>query len=396
MMYRLVTMLLSWTFVAGCGDASGFRTTEFEFQLPEGIPLPDVPEDNPMTVEKVELGRFLFYDQRLSANQTQSCGTCHQQDRAFTDGLARAVGSTGQMHPRGAMSVANAAYQATLTWANKAVVLLEKQALVPMFGEDPIELGLTTEEQLIERLRVDERYPEMFAAAYPDETEPITLGNVTKSIAAFQRSITSFNSRYDKFLAGELELTESELVGAALFAGGTSEAGVVDAIQCFHCHGGFLFSQSTDNAQFEFTLGAFFNNGLYNLDQDGAYPPSNPGLAAETGLTSDNGKFKPPTLRNIALTAPYMHDGSIATLEEVVDHYVRGGRLIETGPHAGDGKDNPNKDGLVSGFTLSERERTGLLDFLRALTDESLCTNPAYSDPFAAVPPAGCMFLETN
>lgn len=395
MTHLLLSMLLSLAFVAGCGDSAA-QTTAFEFQLPEGIPLPDVPEDNPMTVEKVELGRFLFYDPRLSANQTQSCGSCHQQERAFTDGLARAVGSTGQMHPRGAMSVANAAFQATLTWANKAVVLLEKQALVPMFGEDPIELGLTTEEQLLERLRADEVYLDMFAAAYPGQSEPITLGNVTKAISAFQRSITSFNSRYDKFLAGELELTESELIGASLFFGGTSEAGVVDAIQCFHCHGGFLFSQSTDNAQFEFTLGAFFNNGLYNLNDNGGYPPTNPGLAAETGLVSDNGKFKPPTLRNIALTAPYMHDGSISTLEQVIDHYIRGGRLIEDGPNAGDGRDNPNKDGLVSGFVLTERERKGLLDFLRALTDESLCTNPAHSDPFADAPPSGCVFPEAN
>ncbi|MGD8318185.1 MAG: di-heme enzyme [Myxococcales bacterium] len=371
---------------AGCGGSdSSSATPEWTWDLPEGIPEPRVPEDNPMSVEKVELGRFLFYDKRLSGNQTQSCAGCHQQELAFTDGLPRAQGSTGELHPRGSMSVANAGYAASLTWANNALVRLERQALVPMFGETPVELGMANrEDDLIQRLRDDPSYPDMFAAAFPDQEDAISVDNVTKAIATFQRSITSFNSKVDRWQQGDrTALNESEQRGMAMFFGGTSEAGVTDAFECFHCHGGFLFSQSSDDAFQVFDQKFFMNNGLYNLDEEGSYPPGNEGLFELTGDPADKGKFKPPSLRNIALTAPYMHDGSIATLEEVIDHYARGGRLIESGPNAGDGKENPNKSALLNGFVISEQEKQDLIAFLRALTDEDLITNPAYSDPFA-------------
>jgi cytochrome c peroxidase len=155
-----------------------------------------------MSKAKVELGRFLFYDTKLSGNQTQSCGSCHKQELAFTDELARAEGSTGEIHPRSSMSVANAGYAASLTWANPAVVRLEEQALVPMF---------------------DERYPEMFAEAFPEAADPISLDSITKAIASFQRALTSFNSKFDQ---GASALTLSEQRGMALFFGGTTEAGV--------------------------------------------------------------------------------------------------------------------------------------------------------------------------
>jgi cytochrome c peroxidase len=169
----------------------------------------------------------------------------------------------------------------------------------------------------------------------------------------------------------------------ALLFGGTNAAGVEDAFECFHCHGGFLFSQSSDDAGQVFDQKFFMNNGLYNLDEDGSYPAGNEGLYDMTGLLEDKGRFKPPSLRNIALTAPYMHDGSIETLEEVLDHYARGGRLIESGPNAGDGMLNPNKSSLLNGFVMTEQEKADIIAFLHALTDESLLTNPAYSDPFA-------------
>jgi cytochrome c peroxidase len=334
-----------------------------------------------MSEAKVELGRFLFYDTKLSGNQTQSCGTCHLQELAFTDGLAQAEGSTGEIHPRSSMSVANAGYAASLTWANPAVVLLEAQALVPMFGEDPVELGMANmEDELLRRMREDSDYPDMFAAAFPEKDDPIDLDSITKAIASFQRALTSFNSRFDQ---GSEALTLSEQRGAALFFGGTTEAGVPDALECFHCHGGFLLSQSVDHDGSEFNQQTFINNGLYNLDSDGSYPTGNEGLFDMTNDPADKGKFKPPSLRNVAVTAPYMHDGSIATLEEVIDHYARGGRLVEGGPNAGDGFDNPNKSSFLNGFVISEQEKQDLLAFLRTLTDEDLLTNPVFSDPFA-------------
>ncbi|MGB8330008.1 MAG: MbnH family di-heme enzyme [Polyangiales bacterium] len=379
-----ILVLLALVLGAGCGDGAS-APEEWVWDIPDTVPEPRVPEDNPMTAAKVELGRFLFYDTRLSANETQSCGTCHRQELAFTDGLGQAEGSTGQIHPRGSMSIANAGYAASLTWANDAMVRLEKQALVPMFGEDPVELGMANmEDELLRRMRDDERYPAMFAEAFPEVTEPISLESITKALAAFQRQVTSFGSKVDRWQAHDTSaLNESEQRGMALFFGGTSAAGVADAFECFHCHGGFLFSQSSDDAGQVSNQKFFMNNGLYNLDEDGSYPPGNEGLYDMSGDPADKGRFKPPSLRNIALTAPYMHDGSIATLEEVIDHYARGGRLIESGPNAGDGKDNPNKSALLNGFVISEQEKEDLLAFLHALTDDDLMNNPTYSDPFA-------------
>jgi cytochrome c peroxidase len=369
---------------AGCGGsdaASG--PEEWVWDLPENVLPPRVPADNPMSKAKVELGRFLFYDARLSANGTQSCASCHQQELAFTDGLAQAEGSTGEVHPRNSMMLANAGYAASLTWANNILDELEEQALVPMFGETPVELGMAgMEDELLRRMREDERYPNLFAEAFPTDEDPIVLGNITKAIGAFQRQLTSFNSKYDRWTLGDrTALNESEQRGLALFLG--------EKLECFHCHGGFLFSQASDHEQNTFDQKAFMNNGLYNLDEDGSYPRDNEGLYDMTFDPADKGKFKPPSLRNIAVTAPYMHDGSIATLEEVIDHYARGGRLVPEGTLidgqdvSGDGRNNPNKSAFIEGFDLSEQERQDLLAFLRALTDEEFLTNPAYSDPFA-------------
>lgn len=378
-------VLLCLCVALGCGDGAEPEASQWEWNLPEHVPEPRVPADNPMSEAKVELGRFLFYDERLSGNQTQSCASCHRQELAFTDGAPVSEGSTGELTPRSSMSIVNSAYAATLTWANNNLVRLEDQARVPLFGEVPVELGLADmEDELLRRMREDERYPRMFAEAFPEQGDPISVGSIVKALAAFQRSVTSFDSKVDRWTLGdETALNASEQNGMRLFFGGQTEAGVSDALECFHCHGGFLYSQSVDEAQNVFDQSLFVNNGLYNLDAQGSYPPGNEGLFDITGEPVDKGAFKPPSLRNIALTAPYMHDGSIETLEEVIRHYERGGRLIEDGPYAGDGFDNPNKNSFLQGFVLSEKERQDLLAFLNALTDESLLSNPAYSDPFA-------------
>ncbi len=378
-----LALALAW---AGCSgdDGSAAPTNNWSWNLPETVPEPRVPEDNPMSIEKVELGRFLFYDTRLSGNQTQSCASCHFQELAFTDGEAASLGSTGESTVRSSMSLANAGYQASLTWANDALVRLEQQALVPMFGENPVELGMSGREtELLQRMRDDELYPEMFAEAFPEQGDPISVDSMTKALGAFQRSMVSFGSRVDRWQSGDpTALNESEQRGLALFFGGTNAAGVEDAFECFHCHGGFLFSQSSDDAFQVFDQKFFMNNGLYNLDDDGSYPPEDEGLFDQTGDPRDKGKFKPPSLRNIAVTAPYMHDGSIETLDEVLDHYARGGRLTESGPNAGDGFDNPNKSSFLNGFDITEQEREDLKAFLRALTDEAFLTDPAFSNPF--------------
>ncbi|HTS30643.1 MAG TPA: di-heme enzyme [Bryobacteraceae bacterium] len=364
------------------------RLGPYEWNLPPGFPLPNVPPDNPMTREKVELGRYLFYDKRLSLNQTQACATCHRQERAFTDGRARGRGSTGELHPRGPMSLVNVAYSPVLTWANPLVRTLEAQALVPLFGENPIELGMVGKETLLlDRLKSDARYRKWFPAAFPSEADPFTIRAVTQAIASFERTILSGDSPYDRYRNGDDPgaISESARRGEALFFS--------ERLECFHCHGGFNFTGTVDYLDKGFAEVEFHNTGLYNLKGKFSYPAPNLGLYDFTHQEEDVGKFKAPTLRNIALTAPYMHDGSIRTLEEAVDHYRAGGRTIAGGAYAGVGSENPNKSEFVKPFELSASEKDDLLAFLRSLTDRSILTDPGLSDPFApaatrATPPA--------
>jgi cytochrome c peroxidase len=353
----------------------------YVWKLPVGFPLPRVPENNPMTEEKVELGRYLFYDTRLSGNGTMSCSSCHLQALAFSDGVARPLGSTGDMHPRNSMTLTNSAYSATLTWANPNLLTLERQIPIPMFGEHPVEMGITgNEARVLDRLRQDELYRQMFAAAFPNDADPFTFNNVTLSLSSFVRTLISGNSSYDLYLRGDQDaLSESAKRGMALFFS--------ESLECHHCHTGFNMTLSSVTANSTFDERPFFNTGLYNIGGTGAYPPDNTGIHEITNNPADMGRFRPPTLRNIALTAPYMHDGSIATLTEVIRFYEDGGRLITEGEYAGDGRVNPYKNGFVSGFSLNDDEIADLVAFLESLTDEQFITDPRFSDPFAAPDP---------
>lgn len=350
-------------------------TTSYSWNIPTGLPTPRVPDENPMSEVKVQLGRQLFYDTRMSANNTFSCGTCHQPAKAFADGLVTPEGSTGEVHPRNSMSLTNAAYNSVLTWANPNLKTLFSQALVPMLGESPIELGWSGHEQeILDRFRYDAVYRDLFEQAFP--TDSITELTVAKAIAAFVRTMISGNSPTDKsvYQNDTTELSESAKRGRELFFS--------ERLECFHCHGGFNFSQSTTHDGSVFEEVEFHNNGLYNIDGTGAYPLNNRGLWEFTFEPEDMGRFRAPTLRNIELTAPYMHDGSIATLEEVIEHYARGGRLITDGPLAGDGAKNPFKSELIVGFTITEEEKIDVVNFLKSLTDWQFVCDERFSDPF--------------
>jgi len=352
--------------------------TDYAWDLPAGFPVPYVPEDNPMTEAKVELGRYLFYDPRLSGNGTMSCSTCHLPELAFSDGLTIPIGSTGEAHVRNSQTLTNIAYNATFTWGNPVLTEVEQQIVIPMFGEFPVEMGITgNEDTVLTRLTDDTRYQALFAAAFPAEDAPITFNNMVDALSSFVRTLISGNSPYDRFVyQGDRDaLSESALRGMDLF--------LSERFECHHCHGGFNFSLSTRHADTLFQERAFFNTGLYNVDGEGAYPRGNTGAFEITGDIVDMGRFRPPTLRNVELTAPYMHDGSIATLDEVIQFYADGGRLIEDGPNAGDGRKNPYKSGFVPGFEVTEQEREDLINFLNSLTDERFLNNPAFSDPFA-------------
>lgn len=375
---RILAALLLIPAVVACGsdpEEPPVPAAEWKWELPPSFPTPSVPADNPMSEEKVQLGRRLFYDRRLSENETQSCASCHRQEHAFSDPKAHAVGSTGEVHRRSSMSLVNVAYASSLTWANPNLRTLEAQALVPMFGQDPVELGMAGKEAvLVARLTADSDYPRLFAEAFPEEAEPISVATVVRAIAAFQRTLISGTSPYDRYLGGESEaISEAAKRGMELFFSETAE--------CFHCHGGFNFSDSTDHAGKSQREALFHNTNLYNLDGFGAYPPSDPGLFELTNRPGDMGRFKAPTLRNIAVTAPYMHDGSLATLEAVIEHYASGGQAVREGKGG-----SPLQSEFVRPFRLTDEQKSDLIAFLESLTDTQFLTDPRHGDPFEVGP----------
>lgn len=370
------SLLSAFAFMLVVVSSSAAGGEAYSWNLPKGFPMPHVPPDNPMTAAKVELGRYLFYDTRMSVNGKASCATCHKQELAFTDGRAVSVGATGQPHPRSAMSLVNVAYSRVLTWSDPNMKALEDQALVPMLGEHPVELGLRPGDGFLLGLRLDHRYRALFGEAFPGENDPLTIRNVVKALACFERSIISARSPYDRYHYGgdDAAVSDSAKRGEILFFS--------QPLSCFRCHGGFNFSDATVS---EVTIDRkveFHNTGLYNLAGRLSYPFPNAGIYEYTKNPSDVGKFKAPTLRNITRTAPYMHDGSIATLEGVLADYEAGGRMIASGANAGIGHDNPNKDPLIIGFSLSPQDRSDLIAFLESLTDWEVLHDPRFSNPW--------------
>ncbi|MEZ4306473.1 MAG: di-heme enzyme [Polyangiaceae bacterium] len=318
--------------------------------MPEAYPRPQIPADNPLSEEKVELGRRLFYDTRLSGNQTYSCASCHDQKLAFTDGLGQAIGSTEEIHPRGSMSIVNVAYYTTYTWGNPLIGSLEKQALGPMFGETPVELGLSgMEEELFARLAAEPIYADLFPKAFPEADPAISLDTITKALSSFERVIISYRAPYDRYVYEDdkAALSDSAVRGMELFFS--------EKMECFHCHGTFNLSDSITYEGKKITEKMFHNTGLYNIGGTGAYPPGNGGVFEITGIPEDMGRFRAPSLRNIALTAPYMHDGSAATLDDVLDHYAAGGRTIESGSTRGTGRRIRSRASSSTGLICQRR-----------------------------------------
>lgn len=346
-------------------------TSDWIWDLPDYLPPPRVPADNPMTQAKVALGRYLFYDTRLSGNGTQACASCHLQKLAFTDGRAHGLGSTGQLHPRSPMALGNVGWNATYTWANPALITLERQMTNPIFGETPVEMGVNDSnvKLVLQRLADDPTYAPRFAAAFPqDPAGQPTWDHIVKAVSSFERALITTNSKYDQVRQGRARYTASEARGDALFK----------SADCIQCHqepnfGGQFLSVATVKPDV-----SFHNKGLYNLDGQGAYPVASPGVIEITGKASDMGMYRAPTLRNIELTAPYMHDGSVATLGEVIDLYAAGGR--------GAGKDSPLKSPLLRPRHFSAQDRADLIAFLKTLTDPQFIRDPRYSDPFPAAP----------
>lgn len=305
----------------------------FELNLPAHFPEMDIPVDNPMTADAVELGRLLFHDTRLSRDGMVSCATCHLQHLAFSDGEAISIGIEGRTGLRNSPSLANVGFAPRL-FMDGGVPTLEMQILAPIADENEMDHNILL---VAEELNTDPQLTALAQSAYQQEINPYTI---TRSLAAFERSIVSATSKYDLYLQGEAMLTEEEMLGMELFNS--------DELQCASCHSSALFTDYE-----------YHNIGLYLEYAD-------PGRERISLDQNDWGKFKTPSLRNVAFTAPYMHNGSLNTLEEVIDFF------------AGGGESHPNKDQRIQGFEINQTEKDALIAFLNCLSDESLRHNPAF------------------
>jgi len=361
-----------------CAVSAFAIEAEYRWTLPPGFHPPPVPANNPMSPAKVELGRYLFYDLRLSSNGEGSCATCHIQRYGFTNQLPVAIGVTGQSHPRRVMPLANVAWFAVFNWANPNVTQLEDQSITPLFNDHPIELGLNQQnDKFLKVIATDPTYVKLFPQAFPTHQGAYTFLEIRQALAAFERTLVSGNSPYDhyRYRHEDNALSDSAKRGEDIF--------FHQPYSCSRCHGGFTLGGATI---YQTTDGAhgveFQNNGLYNLAGQSSYPANNQGLAEFTHNPADIGKFRPPSLRNVAVRAPYMHDGSLATLDAVIDHYAHGGRIISSGPNAGDGSKNPNKSHTIQGFELTSQQRTDLKAFLESLTDEEFLHNSQLANPW--------------
>lgn len=316
-------LLLAAAIIAGlCTSAALSRAQQaWRWDLPEGMAPPPVPADNPMSAAKVALGRRLFHDGDLSINGTLSCATCHEQKRGFTASARAHPGAHGEPGLRNPPSLVNVGWYAPLTWADPASRTLEAQALTPIVGDDPVEMGMTGHEaELARRLGANACYRKLFARAFPETRGRIDLPAVAKALAAFQRTIVGFGSDWDKG-----PLSPAAQRGEALFRG---TAG------CAACHQGVHFSDLR-----------FHPFATHAADS---------GMARATGRATDAGLFRTPSLRNAALTAPYLHDGSADTLPEAIARH---------------------------GIALSPDQAADVVQFLESLTDRDVTTNPALSRP---------------
>jgi cytochrome c peroxidase len=360
--------------LSSCSDNND-KVNEYKWPIIDGFPKPQVPLDNPMSQAKVDLGKKIFFDKSLSANKQQACASCHHQEFAFGENIPHSFGSTKQEHRRNSPVLVNIAYNKTLTWAHDGLTSIERQILLPMFGESPVELGITGhEEEVLARFQTLQ-YQALFTDAFPQQD--ISFDLIVKALASYVRSLVSLNSPFDTYayLADDNAISASALRGMNLFFS--------ERLECHHCHGGFNFTQSTSHEKQIIDRRPFHNTGLYNVSHKSesnkaGYPKHDTGLSEISTLARDDGRFRAPTLRNIEVSAPYMHDGSIATLSEVIDFYSAGGRNITSGEYKGDGRENPLKSQFLKGFILTVEEKDDLIAFLKTLTDPTFLSDPQH------------------
>ncbi len=350
-------------------DTIQYNPAAYQFPTINGLPEMQIPIDNPVTMEGVKLGRYLFYDKLLSVDYSISCGSCHQQDKAFTDGVPKAIGVDGTVGIRNSMSLINVGYNwrpnnaHNFLWDGK-FRHLEDQAVSPV--THPLEMKNTWEE-VERRLREHEHYPKLFRKAFGiNNKSEITEDLAGKALAQFMRTLNSAESKYDSVEWRAFNyFTEEQQRGYELFLGDAAGSMVTKDAECAHCH-----SFSRNFALF--ARNNYSNNGLDSAATLNDFIDR--GLGAITGVPTDNGRFREVTLRNIGLTAPYMHDGRFATLDEVLDNYISGGHP------------SPNIANELASAptlrTLSASEKADIIAFLNTLTDTSYFNKSEWSDPF--------------
>ncbi len=371
-------ILLALLCLGGCFfifTTEGIKKKEYISFLPKD--LRDsiyLSPENPFSEEKASIGRYLFYDRRLSFNQTRSCASCHDPAFSFTDGYRRSVGALGDLHQRNSSPLINLVFNKHLTAADPFLSFPEEQINNPMFHTDPIELGWKgNAEEILNRLKMDQFYSTKMKTSFPGSEDPINVKNIQYCLASFVKTIISLNSPYDDYKKNKHDLSKEEKLGMSLFFS--------SKLNCGKCHGGTNFSTPSVLDSFG-NPDYYFNTGLYNINGRGDYPKYDQGLFEKTAVQNDKGKYRVPTLRNLSFTAPYFHDGSAETLEEVIKVYEDGGRSILSGSINGDGRKNPYKHPLINGFSLTANERRALISFLFSLNDSSITKNKLYSNPF--------------
>lgn len=364
MVRHLLFLLFLMTLAAAvpaCVPRPTPETSVYAWQLPDGVAPPPGATDQAAIIE---LGRYLFYDRRLSGNGTLACASCHRQELAFSDGRATPVGATGAPLARNAPALLNVGYLATLNWADPDLTSLEQQIQLPLFHEHPPEMDAAAHrEAILAHLRADRAMARRFAAAFPADADPLRWERITEALAAFLRTLVARNTPYDQFVyqGDTTALSPAAQRGMQLF--------FAPGPACGHCHVDLRPPEQAGPPRWA-DLG-YLSNGV------GRSPDR--GLAAQTGNPEDAYRFRVPPLRNVAVTAPYMHDGSLPTLEAVLRFYASGGRRgAGQEPHRAAAR-HP----LVAGFVLSDGDRQDLLAFLEALTDQDALTDPRFSDPFA-------------
>ncbi|MFM1931334.1 MAG: hypothetical protein RL226_637 [Bacteroidota bacterium] len=332
-----------------------FTATAYNLVIPPFFPPMDVPADNPLTVEGIDLGRHLFWDPQLSADNSISCGNCHFPSASFSDSEQFSVGVNGAVGTRQSMALINVGWARDYFWDSRAATL-EEQIHDPVVN--PVEMAESWS-NVVDKIAADPLYGPKFKAAFG--TSDVSEIRIRKAIAQFLRIMISSNSKFDRWRTGQYIMTESEFRGYELFLKEGGDPEVVPGGQfgadCFHCHleAGMQFSDYLPH-----------NNGLDAVFTD-------LGVGGITGNPLEFGKFKTPTLRNVELTAPYMHDGRFQTLEEVVEHYNSGGQPSET--------IDPFMKYTSGGLMLSDQSKEDILNFLKTLTDTSFIHNPAFQDP---------------